>query len=320
MATLTHDERVAEQARRTTVGLLVALVSATSFGLAGPLAKGLLEAGWSSGAAVVVRVGLAALVLAIPALVALRGRWWLLRANLPLLLAYGAFAVAGTQLFFFNAVAVMPVGIALLIEFTAPVAVVLWLWLRHGHRPGRQTIGGGLLAALGLVLVLDLVSGATVNAAGIGWSLLAMLGAATYFLLSAKPGTGLPPIVLAAVGMALGAAVLTVAGLVGLVPLHATTRPVTFVVGQVPWWLPVLVLGVVTAAVSYTTGIIAGRLLGSRLASVVALTEVLATLGFAWWLLGELPRPIQWVGGLLILAGVVAVKLGERTTTAAGTR
>ena len=205
----------------------------------------------------------------------------------PLLVAYGAIAVAGTQLAFFNAVAVMPVGVALLIEYTAPVAVVCWLWFRYGQRPRRETLLGGVLAAVGLVLVLDVVSGADVNLVGIGWSLLAMLGAATYFVLSAQEDTGLPPIVLAAGGLALGAVMLLVAGLAGVVPLRASTQSVQFVGGPVAWWVPVLVLGVVTAALSYTTGIVAGRLLGSRLASFVALTEVLAALGFAWLLLGR---------------------------------
>ena len=72
-------------------------------------------------------------------------------------------------------------------------------------------------------------------------------------------------------------------------------------------------LAVVTAALSYVTGVAAGRLLGSRLASFVALTEVVAGVLWAWLLLGELPRPVQLAGGLLILAGVVGVKLGERT-------
>jgi drug/metabolite transporter (DMT)-like permease len=68
---------------------------------------------------------------------------------------------------------------------------------------------------------------------------------------------------------------------------------------------------VVTAAVAYTTGIAAVRRLGSRLASFVALTEVLAAVLFAWLLLGQLPARIQFVGGLCVLAGVVLVKLDE---------
>ena len=78
-------------------------------------------------------------------------------------------------------------------------------------------------------------------------------------------------------------------------------------------WVPLALLALVTAAVSYTTGIAAIRRLGSRLASFVALTEVLAGVVWAWLLLEELPRPVQLLGGVLILAGVVAVKLGERT-------
>jgi drug/metabolite transporter (DMT)-like permease len=313
MTTLTRDAAPVQRSR-TASGLAFALVSATSFGLSGALAKGLLDAGWSTGAAVTVRVGLAAAVLLVPALLALRGRWWLLRRNAVLMLAYGGIAVAGCQFAYFNAVARMQVGAALLIEYTAPVAVVAWLWLRYGHRPGRQTLVGALVAGLGLVLVLDLLSGAQVNAAGIAWALAAMLGAATYFILSAQEGNGLPPLVLAAGGLVTGSALLVVAGWVGLVPMRFTSTPVEYAGATVPWWLPVLGLGVVTAAVAYTTGIAAGRRLGSRLASFVALTEVLAALGFAWLLLGELPLPIQALGGVLILVGVVVVKLGEPGT------
>jgi drug/metabolite transporter (DMT)-like permease len=69
--------------------------------------------------------------------------------------------------------------------------------------------------------------------------------------------------------------------------------------------------------VAYTTGIAAIRRLGSRVASFVALSEVLSGVLWAWLLLDELPRPVQLVGGVLIVAGVVAVKLGERTVTRA---
>ena len=50
----------------------------------------------------------------------------------------------------------------------------------------------------------------------------------------------------------------------------------------------------------------------------MALTEVLASVLWAWVLLDELPRTIQLLGGLLILIGVVGVKLGERSTVAPG--
>ena len=115
-----------------------------------------MDAGWSSAAAVAARILLAAAVLLPVALVQLRGRWSLLQQNLTMITAYGLVAVAGTQLAYFNAVAHMQVGVALLIEYTAPVAVVGWLWARQGQRPGRLTVLGAVLGAAGLVLVLNL--------------------------------------------------------------------------------------------------------------------------------------------------------------------
>ncbi len=93
--------------------------------------------------------------------------------------------------------------------------------------------------------------------------------------------------------------------------MTVSTEPVAFDGVTVPWWLPVLALGVVTAAVSYVTGIAATRRLGSRLASFVALLEVVIAMVFAWLLLGELPHGTQVLGGVIVLLGVVLVKLGE---------
>lgn len=315
MTALTHDVTpVAASESRLLAGLGFAIVSAASFGMSGALASELLDGGWSPGAIVLVRVGIAALVVAPFGAAALRGRWGLLRRNAAVIGVYGALAVAGAQFCYFSAVGHMQVGPALLIEYTAPAAVVVWLWMRHGQRPGCVTIVGAALAAAGLVLVLDLISGADLSVAGVLWALAAMVGAAAYFVISADEDNGLPPMALAGAGLVLGAAVLAVLGLVGLLPMRASTDPTTYAGTTVSWWVPLVVLGVVTAALAYTTGIAAGRRLGSRLASFVALLEVVAGVLFAWLLLDELPRTVQLVGGLLILAGVVAVKLGERAT------
>lgn len=297
---------------RLASGLAFAVVSATTFGMSGALARGLLDTGWSAGAVVGVRVEIAALVVAPFGALALRGRWGLLRRNAGLIVVYGLFAVAGAQFCYFSAVSQMQVGPALLIEYTAPAAVVVWLWLRHGQRPGAVTLAGAGLAALGLVLVLDLLSGAELNTAGVLWALAAMVGVATYFVISADENNGLPPLALAGGGLVVGAVILGVLGALGVMPMRASTLATTYGGRAVQWWVPLVVLGLVTAAVAYTTGIAAGRRLGSRLASFVALLEVLAGVGFAWLLLDELPRAVQLLGGVLILAGVVAVKLGER--------
>ena len=265
-----------------------------------------------------VRVALGALALTPLGIIALRGRWRLLRRNLGLLAAYGTIAVAGAQFCYFSAVQHMQVGPAILIEFTAPAAVVVYLWVRRGQRPGRMTLAGAAIAAVGLVLVLDLLSGASLSLPGVLWALGAMVGCATYFIISADDANGLPPLVLAWAGLVVGGVILGLLGLVGVLPMRASTANPTYADTSVAWWVPLVLLGLVTAALSYVAGIAAGRRLGSRLASFVALLEVVASVAWAWLLLSELPGPAQLVGGLLILIGVVGVKLGERSVVVSG--
>lgn len=293
------------------LGLPLAFAAAFAFGSSGAWARGLIDAGWTPGAAVTVRVWVAALVLLVPTVLALRGRWRALRQNAGMVAAYGLLAVAATQLCYFQAVAVMDVGIALLIEYTAPVAVLLWLWLRRGERPTRRSVLGAGIAFVGLVLMLDIVTGAQVDVVGVLWALGAMVGAASYFVLSARADTGIPPIALAGSGLLLGAVGLSLAALIGVLPFAWTTADVDYRFGAVPWFVPVLAIGVIATALAYVLGIVSTRMLGSRLASFVALAEVVAALLFGWLLLGQLPGPLQALGGVLVLAGVVVVKLGE---------
>ncbi len=299
---------------RTLSGLAFAIISAASFGLSGALARGLLDTGWTPGAVSLLRIAIAAGAVLPFGLVAMRGRWHLLRSHLRTVAVYGVVAVAVPQFSYFSAVAHMPVAPALLIEFTAPAAVVVFLWLRRGERPSRVTVAGALLAALGLLLVLDVLSGADLSLVGVAWAVLAMLGCATYFLMSGDDSNVLPPIALAAGGMLVAAVSLALLGLVGLLDMRAATVDVDLAGSAVAWWVPIVLLGVVTAAVSYVAGIAAIRRLGSRLGSFVALLEVVSGVLWAWFLLDELPHAVQLLGGVLILAGVVAVKLGERAT------
>ena len=314
VTTMAPDSAPVASGSRLASGLSFAVVSAISFGAAGALARELLDSGWSAGAIVLVRVGLAALVVLPVGLIAVRGRWDAVRRNAGMIVIFGVLAVAGTQFCYFSAVQHMQVGPALLIEYTAPAAVVVWMWLRHGERPGPITLVGAGVAALGLVFVLDLLSGADLNPVGVLWALAAMVGAAAYFVISADDANGLPPMGLVAGGLVVGATALGALALVGLLPMRASTESVRYAGWGVAWWVPLVALGVVTAAVAYTSGVLSIRRLGSRLASFVALLEVVAAVLFAWLLLDELPRAVQLIGGLLILLGVVVVKLGERDT------
>jgi drug/metabolite transporter (DMT)-like permease len=302
--------------RAASVGLGMAVLSATTFGTSGSFAASLMSAGWTPGSAVTVRIGLAALVLTVPALVQLRGRWALLRRDLPSILAYGLLAVAGAQLFFFNAVDHLSVGVALLLEYSGTLLVVGWAWLRYGQRPRRLTVLGGALAIAGLVLVLDLTGSQRVDGVGVLWGLAAAAGLACYFILSSRVDGGLPPIAMAWAGMVVGGTTLLVAGLTGIISLRASTADADFNGHHTSWIVPVLGLSIVAAVIAYAAGIGAARRLGARLASFIGLTEVLAAVLFAWLLLGQRPDLLQGIGGVVVLTGIALVRADDRDPVA----
>ncbi|GAA1187787.1 EamA family transporter [Nesterenkonia xinjiangensis] len=307
------DRRGGLTGRGLAVGLLIALVSAVAFGSSGGVAKGLLDSGWSPAAAVTVRVLIGAVVLLPLAVWEMQGRWHLLRGRQTWLhvALFGSLAVAGCQLFFFLAVTHLPVGVALMLEYLGPVLVVLWLWLARRQPPRLLTLLGIGLALAGLLLVLDVFSDVQISMLGVLWGLLAAVGLAAFFLIGADESTGLPPLAFTSLAMLLGAASLAVAGALGVVPFHVNAEQVLLAGFSVPWWVPVLWLGLIAAGIAYATGVIAARRLQAKLASFVGLTEVLFAVLWAWALLGELPAVIQLAGGLLILAGVICIRLDE---------
>ncbi len=298
-------------ATRSGAGVALALLSAATFGTSGAFAGSLLAAGWTPGAAVTVRVVLAALVLTGPALYQLRGHLSRLRRGLGTVTVYGVAAVAGAQLCYFNAVAHLSVAVALLLEYSGVLLVVGWLWAVHGHRPRRLTVAGAAVAVAGLVLVLDLVGDARLDVVGVLWGLGAAVGLAVYFVLSAGTDDALPPLVAAWGGLSVGGAVLAAAGALGVLPLAAPHADVVLLHHRTSWVVPVLGLALLAAVVAYVAGILGARLLGAKVASFVGLTEVLFAVLFAWLLLGQVLTPAQLAGGLLVVAGIALVQLDE---------
>lgn len=313
--TLVHDSgRVSRRGQGA--GIALGLLSAMCFGTSGTFGAALEGSGWSPAGAVLARVCVAALALTVPALFALRGRWALLLRSSKQVVVYGLVGVAACQVCYFNAIARMDVGISILLEYLGIVLVVGWLWVRHGQRPRLLTVLGGVAALGGLALMLNLSGSGGVSLTGVLFALAAAVSMAVYFFQSAQAFTAdggevLPPVALTWGGMVTGAAFIALLGATRAMPLRSTTSSVTLLNAQVSWLLPVLGLGVVAAAIAYVTGIGAARRLGAKLGSFVAMAEVLFAAGFAWMLLHQVPTGMQFLGGLLILAGVVAVRLDE---------
>ena len=227
------------------------------------------------------------------------------------LAVYGVAAVAGAQLCYFNAVEHLSVAVALLLEYSGSLLVVLWLWLRHQHRPTTATVVGALAATAGLALVLDVFGDVEIDVVGVAWGLGAAVGLAVYFVISARTDDALPPLLTAWCGLVVGGVTLGVAALLGVISFTVSASEVTLLDRSVSWLVPLLGMSVVAGAFAYVAGVVGARSLGARLASFVGLTEVLFAVLFAWLAIDESLGVVQLAGGALVLAGIVLVKLGE---------
>ena len=300
------------QRSRGLIGILLGLAAGLAFGAGGVFVKPLLESGWSPGAAVLARISIGAALLVIPGLIALRfdlRPLW--RARWTVLL-YGLVAVAGVQFAFYASLERIPVSTTLLIEYLAPIALVLFAWLRTRRMPHRIVLAGSALAIAGLVLVIG-PGGGSLDPLGLIFAAIAMIGVCVYYAIGERAADQLPPVALIAAGFVVGAIALAIAGALGLMPMEATFTDVPFLGGTAPWWVLLLTVGAVSTAFAYTAGIAAIGMLGSRLAAFLGLSEVVFAGIVGWLLLGEALGPVQIFGGLLILAGIVCVRMERRT-------
>ncbi|MGN2641586.1 EamA family transporter [Nocardia takedensis] len=111
----------------TRVGIWLTVLSGAAFAASGPLAKTVLAGGWSPGAVLAIRLTGAAMVTL--ALAAVTDFPALLdsRRHLRALAAFGVVAMTGVQATFFLSLEHLQVGVALMIQFLAPVALSLGL-------------------------------------------------------------------------------------------------------------------------------------------------------------------------------------------------
>src|SRR5262249_28266707 len=147
-------------------GTVLVVLASCCFGTSGPLAKPMMDAGLSPQQVASVRIGLAAVImlavlgLTRPALLRVR------RSDWRPVVAYGLAGVATAQVMYFAAVARIPIGVAMLLEFTAPILVALWVRFVRGTRLPRQAWAGTVLALMGLAMVAQVWDGLKFDAVG----------------------------------------------------------------------------------------------------------------------------------------------------------
>ena len=286
------------------------MVSSACFGSGGTAAKTVLAAGVAPLQVVQARVALTAAVLLGALLVTRPGALRVRRAQWPLLLAYGLLGFFAVQSCYLLALTRLPVGLALLIQFTAPVLVALWVRVvRRTVLPSSVWLGAALAVA-GLVMVAQVWHGFRLDGLGAGYALCAAVALAAYFLLAERAlRAEHDPLGLVAWG-----------AVVGLVALVLVSPPARFpftalgvVVPTGPWslpaWTALVWLTLVATVAAYLTNVAALRHLPAHVVSVLSTMEVLVAAVVAWLLLGEELAAAQLAGGAVLLTGVVIVQL-----------
>ncbi|MBK9738379.1 MAG: EamA family transporter [Actinobacteria bacterium] len=297
-------------------GYLLYLVAAALFALNGTISKSILLSGIDSARLSQLRVTSAFLILLLVVAVRRPAALRLRRSELPVLLAYGVLGIAMTQYLYFVSISLLPVGVALLIEFTAPIMVALWFRFGMGEQVNGRVWVALALALLGLAMVGQVWTGFTLDGIGViaGFGAAAALaiyylladrqvrqpdardpvsltmwgfGAAALFWAIVQPWWSFPWEDLAGDGYALGAGETTL-------PIWLLCTYMVVLGTVVPFWLVVVSLQHIRASQ----------------ASVIGMTEPLMAIFIAWLALGETLAPAQVVGAVIVLAGVF---LAERS-------
>lgn len=274
-----------------------------------------MRSGIDPGAFTTIRITGAALVFVVAAAVLRRSA---LRPptgrSLLLVVALGMVGVAALQLTYNVAINRLPLGIALLLEYQAPVLVILWVRFARKEPVRRRMWAAIAFAVVGLALVAEVWNGLSLDGLGVVMGLLAAVSFATYFLLG-EHNVGVDDPLRVILWAFISAAVVmnivwppwSVDGLgrdtTLLGNLDAYILPVWLLVA----W--VVVLGTVTP---FFAQLAALQHLPATVVTVVAMLEPVgaALLGWAWF--NEDLSGIQLVGGLLVIAGIVLAQSARR--------
>jgi drug/metabolite transporter (DMT)-like permease len=306
--TVFETPAVAQVDRRPVIGYGLYLIAAVLFALNGTVSKYLLLGGVPWQRLSQLRVTLAFVILLLVVVATQRHRLRLHRSEVPRLLVYGVLGIAATQSLYFLAIQQLPVGVALLFEFTAPIMVALWFRFVLREPVRDRVFAALLLAMVGLAMVAQVWQGFSLDVVGVTAALGAAVALALYYLQGEKLVVHRDPVSLTMWGFAFAALFWALAQPWWLFPwesLDITAEPVGAAGPAVPGWALVTYMVVLGTVVPFALVLASLRHLRATQASVVGMTEPVIASVIAYVLLGEALTPVQLLGGAVVLTGVL---------------
>ncbi len=241
------------------------------------------------------------------------------KQELPWLILFGVVGVTLVQAFYFVAIERMYVGIALLIEFTAPIWILLFLrFVLKKHVP--QGLWYAIaLAFTGLLMITQIWDGLTVDQIGLIAAFLDALALAGYFLIGDLLGKTKSSGAIATWGFGIASLLLFFALPIWNFPVDALTNEMNllgrFEDYSLPGWVLVLWIVVMGTIAPYLFVIAGLKILSASTASVFGMIEPVMAGIFAWWWLNESLSTIQLLGCLVVIIGI---SIADHARTKAG--
>jgi len=309
MADVAYIPGEAGRERRPAVGYAMVISAALLFALNGTVSKVVLQSGISSLELTQVRATGAflgfALVLALTRRQSLRLR---LR-ELPYLVVFGIAGVAMVQWLYFVSIDRLPIGIALLIEYIAPILIALWAWAVFKEPIRRRIWAALVLAVVGLSFVVEAWGGLALDGLGVAAALSAAVAYAVYVLMAEHAVRLRDPASLTAYGFLFAALFWAAVQPLWRFPTGRVDDSVSLLGHLERFSLPVwtLLLYVVVAGTMVTFLLVAAALrhISATRVGIVAMLEPVAASAVAFLWLGESFGAWQLVGGGVVLVAIL---------------
>lgn len=285
------------------------VLGAIAFAFNGVISKLMLTGGLSAWRLTQIRCTGAFLVLLVYILLRSGESLKTTRVELPWLAAYGVIGFAAVQVGYFIAIARMPISIALIIEFTAPIWIVIYVrYVLKKHVPSMMWVALGL-GFSGLLLVGQVWRGLTLNGIGIIAAFVDAFALAAYFLLGEKLIAKRSTDTLLVWGLGFASLVWAIFTPLWSFPFHVLTQHInllgTFKNYTLPGWVLILWIILMGTILPYVLLLSGLKQLSASTSSVIGMLEPVVAGGFAWWWLGEVLSKTQLVGGAVVIAGII---------------
>lgn len=298
--------------------MIFALIAAILFGLNASTTKVIIEAGINAEQVVFIR-SLFSLVLALSwALISNRKELLVKPKMLPRLFVLGVIGVGMLQYTYSMSLVLLPVGIALLIEYTAVLWVPIVALVLFKEKVSKVIWLGAALVIGGLAVVAQIWD-TQLDPYGMLLAFAAAISLTIYFITGERIQRVLPTNVVLAYGMFFATLFFLPLSNFGSFDFAIVSSNLDLTGNlagvEVPMWGALIWLGVLGSFVPMAFSYLALRHLSATVVGIIATSETILAFGFALAWLGELITLTQALGGIVVVIGILIAQTARKQST-----